>query len=95
MSRPGNLNMPNELSAEAKQDIAEAIFTRNKIHAIKLYRDATGQGLKEAKDFIEILTAELQEQSPDKFSVGSDKAGCGSAVFFLIFGVGVLSWCFA
>jgi len=87
--------MSEELSTEVKNEIAEAIFTRKKLHAVKLYRDATGQGLKEAKDFIETLTEELQEKSPEKFTVGSDKAGCGSAVFFLISGTGVLSWWFA
>lgn len=86
--------MSADLSPEAKNEIADAIFTRQKIHAIKLYRDATGQGLKEAKDFIEALTAELQEKSPEKFTVGTEKAGCGSAVFFLIGGGGVLSWWF-
>lgn len=86
--------MSEELSPEVKNEIAEAIFTRQKIHAIKLYRDATGQGLKEAKDFIETLTEELQENSPEKFTVGTDKAGCGSAVFFLISGGSVLSWWF-
>ena len=35
--------MTNEVSTEAKQEITEAIFTRNKIHAIKLYREATDE----------------------------------------------------
>lgn len=86
--------MSNDLSPDVKNEIAEAVFSRNKIHAIKLYRDATGQGLKESKDFIEALTAELQEKSPEKFTSGGDKAGCGTAVFFLICGTGVLSWWF-
>ncbi|MBD3673590.1 MAG: ribosomal protein L7/L12 [Planctomycetaceae bacterium] len=86
--------MSADLSPEAKNEIADAIFNRQKIHAIKLYREATGQGLKEAKDFIETLTEELQEKSPEKFTVGTEKAGCGSAVFFLISGGGVLSWWF-
>ncbi len=34
-------------------DVADALRRGEKIQAIKLYRDATGVGLKEAKDFVE------------------------------------------
>ena len=33
--------------------VKEAYETRSKIHAIKIYKDATGLGLKEVKDQIE------------------------------------------
>lgn len=42
------------LSAESRRAIAEQIALGNKILAIKLYRDATGVGLKEAKDAVEL-----------------------------------------
>jgi ribosomal protein L7/L12 len=35
------------------QAVVEALRSGNKIEAIKRYREATGVGLKEAKDFIE------------------------------------------
>jgi len=38
-------------------DIKAAIGAGNKIAAIKLYRDATGAGLAEAKDAIELIAA--------------------------------------
>jgi Ribosomal protein L7/L12 C-terminal domain len=38
--------------AHVSQDIIEALRADQKIKAIKLYREATGVGLKEAKDFI-------------------------------------------
>ena len=38
-------------------DIKAQIATGNKIAAIKLYRDATGAGLSEAKDAIELIGA--------------------------------------
>ena len=38
-------------------DIKAQIATGNKIAAIKLYRDATGAGLSEAKDAIELIAA--------------------------------------
>jgi len=85
--------MSDDLSPDVKNEIADAIFAHRKIEAIKLYREASGQGLKEAKEFVEALTTELREQSPEKFSAGS-ASGCGSAVFFLICGTGVVSWWF-
>jgi hypothetical protein len=85
--------MSADISPEEKNEIADAIFAQRKIHAIKLYRDASGQGLKEAKDFIDSLTAELQEKSPERFTSGSaSSSGCGSAAVLLIFVVGVIGY---
>jgi hypothetical protein len=39
--------------AHLSNDIVEALRGNRKIEAIKLYRQATGVGLKEAKEFIE------------------------------------------
>jgi hypothetical protein len=39
--------------AYVSNDIVEALRRNQKIEAIKLYRQATGVGLKEAKEFIE------------------------------------------
>ena len=39
--------------AELMPQVAEALQRGNKIEAIKHYREATGAGLKEAKDFVE------------------------------------------
>jgi len=39
--------------ANVPREIAEAVRTGQKIKAIKLHRQSTGVGLKEAKDFIE------------------------------------------
>ena len=40
--------------AKLPEDILRALQTGKKIEAIKLYREATGVGLKEAKEFIEL-----------------------------------------
>lgn len=37
------------------QEIENALASGNKIEAIKIYRDVTGIGLKESKEFIETL----------------------------------------
>jgi len=69
------------------QRVNEAIFSGHKVQAIKLYREATGVGLKEAKDFIEELTAKLREEHPEEFSA-SEGQGCSSAALVL-FAVGI------
>ena len=43
--------------------IKAAVFTGEKIKAIRLYRQATGEGLKESKDFVEALEVELRRTS--------------------------------
>src|SRR5438876_97583 len=39
--------------SQVSPEVLEALRQGNKIQAIKLYREATGVGLKEAKDFVE------------------------------------------
>jgi hypothetical protein len=46
-------NIKFEPYAFVSNDIVEALRANKKIEAIKLYRQATGVGLKEAKEFIE------------------------------------------
>lgn len=73
--------MSSEVPEETKHEIAEAIFAERKIEAIKLYREATGESLSQAKSFIEELTDELREKSPEKFKPlsSASSAGCGSS----------------
>lgn len=47
------LDLPPELSAE----VIELVKSGNKIQAIKIVREATGLGLKEAKDVVEALVS--------------------------------------
>lgn len=49
------------MTDEQRQKILEAIESNQKILAIKLYREATGSDLRDAKDFVEELTAKLTE----------------------------------
>lgn len=57
-----------EIPAETKAAICDHLFEGRKIAAIKLYREATGEGLKESKDFVDALEARLREESPEKFT---------------------------
>ncbi len=47
--------------------IADALRGGNKIEAIKLHRQATGLGLKESKEEIELIEAGLRTKFPDQF----------------------------
>lgn len=54
----------NELSQEDTNKLAELIFAGQKIEAIKICREITGLGLREAKEFVENLEAQLHEENP-------------------------------
>jgi hypothetical protein len=62
------------------EQIGKSLADGRKIEAIKIYREATGKGLKEAKEFIDRLIAELQEKDPEKYAKLSQGSGCVSAV---------------
>jgi hypothetical protein len=64
------------LSQDKLAPIKEAIFSGQKIAAIKLYREATDAGLAEAKDAVEKIEAELRAASPEKFKAAPAGKGC-------------------
>ena len=73
--------MTDELTPEQADEIANALADGRKIEAIKLYREATGKRLSEAKQFIEALIPRLKEQDPQKYAQLSQKgAGCMTVV---------------
>lgn len=69
----------NQLTEQQREQINAEIFSGQKISAIKLYREATGAGLKEAKDAAEDMEKDLRQRQPAKF-VGSGKSGCMGVV---------------
>jgi len=71
--------MIDSLSSEKREAILNAIYSRQKIAAIKLVREAADCGLAEAKEFVEKYTADLEKLHPEKFTAAQGK-GC-SAVF--------------
>ena len=72
------------LPDDAAEAIKTALFAGQKIEAIKLYRQISGQGLKEAKDFIEDLEEELRVSDPTRFAAGPRGQGCGVGVVAMI-----------
>jgi hypothetical protein len=85
--------MSHDLPQDVIDSIRTAIFAGRKIEAIKLYRDATGQGLKEAKEFIEELADRLYEEDPEKFTSVPGK-GCAGVVLamFVVCAAMVVGW---
>ena len=65
--------------------IRESLFSGRKIEAIKTYREAAGQGLKESKEFIEELEAELRDEFPEHFKATGGN-GCFGVVLLAIGG---------
>ena len=78
--------MLRPLSDEAMTSLTDALLDGRKIEAIKLYREATGLGLKESKDEIEALEASLRAQFPDKFKTVPKGKGCFGGATILVFG---------
>ncbi|TWT55848.1 50S ribosomal protein L7/L12 [Thalassoglobus neptunius] len=64
-----------------RQAVLEEIRKGRKLQAIKIYRDYSGAGLKDAKEFIEQLTEQLKKEDPSFVPKGN--AGCGAAVLLL------------
>jgi ribosomal protein L7/L12 len=55
----GQLDANGIPTGEAHPDVVDAIRGGNVIQAIKLYREHTGVGLKEAKDYVDALARTL------------------------------------
>ena len=69
--------MTPEIPAEKMAALSDALLAGKKIQAIKLYRDLTGEGLKESKDAIEELEQSLRASHPEKFAKGKSGGGEG------------------
>jgi hypothetical protein len=74
--------MPGPISDADLARIREAIFAGQKITAIKIYREATGSALAEAKEFVETLEAAMRRTDPEKFTAPPAR-GCLGAVALL------------
>lgn len=70
------------MDESTKAELAKLIVTGKKIPAIKLYREETGLGLKEAA---EALEKEMREAAPDRFP--ERYAGCGGVLLFGLIGL--------
>jgi hypothetical protein len=80
--------MGKPIPPEMARQIANCIFAGQKIQAIKVYREYSGMGLKESKDFVESLETELRTKQPERFTAPPAGKGCLGMV--ATFAVGAL-----
>jgi hypothetical protein len=71
-------------TTEQWQQIQAELFAGRKIQAIKLYREATGVGLKEAKEAMEAYAQELHQQAPERFAKGPARSGCAGMILLIL-----------
>ena len=82
----------SELTDDVRQQIPNALMAGRKIEAIKLYREATGKGLKDGKDFIDRLVEKLAERDPELAERDSElledhRSGCLPVIALMIRGL--------
>ena len=71
--------MSEQLTQQQTETIADALAGGRKIEAIKLYREYSGNGLTEAKDFVEALEPELRKKDPARFAhAKAEGKGCAA-----------------
>src|SRR5688572_10650880 len=76
--------MQSQIPEAQAESIRRFVFAGQKISAIKELREATGLGLKEAKDVVEQLEEELRRNSPEKFTAPKGGKGCGVQVVKMV-----------
>jgi hypothetical protein len=82
--------MGKPIPPEMAQQIATYLFAGQKIQAIKVYREHSGMGLKESKDFVESLEAEMRIKQPEKFTAAPAGKGCLGMV--AVYALGTLAF---
>ncbi len=70
--------MDETLTDQQKEEILSCLVQGRKIPAIKAYREATGMGLKEAKDVIDEWEKKLRAEHPDKMPPAN--SGCSAVI---------------
>jgi hypothetical protein len=77
--------MTPQLTPEQRDSIATALYGGRKLEAIKELREASGLGLKEAKEIVERLEAEFRQSHPERFvQPARKKFPVGLILIFLI-----------
>jgi len=70
--------------------IQAALFAGRKIEAIKVYREATGASLAEAKERVEAMEAELRRDQPDRFAARPAGQGCSGVLLVVALSMAVV-----
>lgn len=83
--------MKPQIPQEQLKEIQNFLFQGQKIQAIKVHREATGSGLKKAKEAVEAIESKLREQAPESFKVAPKSAGCASVILAVLVPLGVVA----
>ena len=83
--------MTQPLSDEQWEQIDRSLYAGKKIEAIKLFREVTGCGLKEAKGQMDDYEKELRATHPQQFTRAAGQRGCLLIVMGGVFLVGLVS----
>jgi hypothetical protein len=75
------------LTDEQREAMTELLFIGHKLNAIKIFRQATGAGLKESKDFVDALEAQLMQTMPERFQLVKLEGLSKSFVVSLLLGI--------
>jgi hypothetical protein len=75
------------LTDEQRTAMTELLFIGHKLNAIKIYREATGAGLKESKDFVDALESQLQQTMPERFQLVKFDGPPARFVITLVLGI--------
>lgn len=75
------------LTDEQRNEMTELLFVGHKLNAIKIYRQATGAGLKESKDFVDALEAQLMQTMPERFKIVKLEGLPASFVITILVGI--------
>lgn len=87
--------MDPHLTPEQRHAFADALYAGKKIEAIKQLRQFSGLDLKESKDIIDALEAELRAAHPERFATAAPRKGAGCIVLLIaLFPVAILAWFF-
>lgn len=79
--------MGNPPADPQHERICEALFEGRKIDAIKLYRELSDTGLREAKEFIDTLEARLKRDQPERFKKPASPGGGCTGMLVLLAGI--------
>jgi hypothetical protein len=73
---------PRQYLDDVPREIQDLIYEGRKIQAIKLERETNGLGLKEAKDKIEAIEAQMRSRFPTAMPARKN-LGCGTALLLI------------
>jgi ribosomal protein L7/L12 len=84
------MHVPPQLTPEQGQALAEELYAGRRIEAIKQLRLASGLQLKECKDILDKLEAELRAAHPERFKTPASKNGCTVSMSLIIVVIGLV-----